>query len=549
VNQRGTPDDARSAPKGLLNRRQLLQGAGAAGLAATAGVALGRRVSAAPGGTAPAFLRGRNQASGELVVSLKNGIIAQDPTLTGSVSDIAVNFQNYETLIDQPSKPGEFVPVLAESWSNPDELTWEFKLRQGVKFHNDEPFNAEAVKVTIDRWTNPDVGAPMGPILYPTGVIAETVVVDEYTVQIKTAEPFGALLSSLLLTYMMPAKATTDAGNGPIPQNIGTGPFRMTEWIQADHLTMEAFDGYWGEPAKVAKLTYRHVPEDATRLAALRAGEIHILDEISADQADVLTGAGGFSTPTQQTVESLYPVFNCTMPPFDDVRVRQAFNYGIDMKSIIEAILGKGAIRQVAPVSPQVFAFNDALPPYDYDPDKAKSLLKDAGFGDGLKVTFVVPGDRYPKGRDLAQTIAASAAQIGVTIDIQVPEMNAAFSMIRDDRPHWNLFQWGISAVDADPDFPLRWFFHSRPDPAYAGTAATTYLNTDVDKLLDDGVKTLDPAKRAQFYKDAQATIWNEAACLWQHHVVDIYGVSDKVSGLVLRPDKRAVMKGVSLQG
>jgi peptide/nickel transport system substrate-binding protein len=512
-------------------------------------VALGRHASAASGGQAPAFLRGRNQASGEVVVSLKNGIIAQDPTLTGSVSDIAVNFQNYETLIDQPEKAGDFVPVLAESWSNPDPLTWEFKLRQGVKFHNDEPFNAESVKVTMDRWTNPDVGAPMGPILYPTGAIAETVVVDDYTVQIKTAEPFGAMLSSLLLTYIMPAKATTDAGSKPIPENIGTGPFRMTEWVQADHIYMEAFDGYWGEPAKVAKLTYRHVIEDATRLAALRAGELHICDEISADQAKVLTDDGGFTTPTQQTVESLYPVFNCTMPPFNDVRVRQAFNYGIDMKSIIEAILGQGAIRQVAPISPEVFAFNDGLPQYDYDPDKAKSLLKDAGVGDGLKVTFVVPGDRYPKGRDLAQTIAASAAQIGVTIDIQVPEMNAAFSMITDDRAHWNLFQWGISAVNADPDFPLRWFFHSHSEPEYGGTAATTYLNHDVDKLLDQGAATLDPAARAQYYKDAQALIWNEAACLWQHHVVDIYGVSNKVSGLVLRPDKRAVMKGVSIQG
>jgi peptide/nickel transport system substrate-binding protein len=549
VNQRGTPDDPCSAPKGSLNRRQLLHGAGAAGLAAAAGAALGPRASAAPGGKAPAFLRLGSQATGEVVVSLKNGIIAQDPTLTGSVSDIAVNFQNYETLIDQPNKPGEFVPVLAESWSNPDPLTWEFKLRQGVKFHNDEPFNAESVKVTMDRWTNPKVGAPMGPILFPTGVIAETVVVDDHTVQIKTAEPNGAMLSSLLLTYMMPAKATAAAGAGPIPQNIGTGPFRMTEWVQADHISMEAFDGYWGTPAKVAKLTYRQVTEDATRLAALRAGEIHILDEISADQAKVLAGDGTFSTPTQPTVESLYPVFNCTMPPFNDVRVRQALNYGIDMKSIVEALLGEGAIRQRAPISPQVFAFNDGLPQYDYDPAKAKSLLKDAGFGNGVEVTFVVPGNRYPKGNDLAQAIAASAAQIGVTIDIKVPEMNAAFSMITSDRPHWNLFQWGISAVDADPDFPLRWFFRSHSEPEFAGTAATTYLNHDVDKLLDQGVATLDPAKRAQFYKDAQALIWNEAACLWQHHVVDIYGVSNKVSGLVLRPDKRAVMKGVAISG
>jgi peptide/nickel transport system substrate-binding protein len=549
MNQRRSPDRSRSVLSGSLSRRDLLQRTGVAGAAVAAGVTLGRHASAAPGGKAPAFHRGRNQASGEVVVSLKNGIIAQDPTLTGSVSDIAVNFQNYETLIDQPVKAGDFVPVLAESWSNPDELTWEFKLRQGVKFHNDEPFNAEAVKVTMDRWVNPEVGAPMGPILYPTGVIAETVVVDEYTVQIKTAEPFGGLLSSLLLTYMMPAKATADAGTGPIPENIGTGPFRMTEWIKADHLTMEAFDGYWGEKAKIAKLTYRHVPEDATRLAALRAGEIHILDEISADQANVLADdAQKFSTPTQETVESLYPVFNCTTAPFNDVRVRQALNYGIDMKSITEAILGQGAIRQRAPISPQVFAFNDALPQYDYDPDKAKALLAEAGLADGFECTFVVPSDRYPKGRDLAQTIAASAAEIGVTINVEVPEMNVAFSMIRDDRANWQLFQWGISAVNADPDFPLRWFFRTRPEPEYAGTAATTYQNSEVDKLLDEGATTLDPAARAQYYKDAQALIWNEAACLWQHHVVDIYGVSNRISGLVLRPDKRAVMKGVSIQ-
>ncbi|MCC6945324.1 MAG: hypothetical protein IT335_12150, partial [Thermomicrobiales bacterium] len=409
----------------VVNRRQLIKATGGAG-AAAAGTTIAAKAANAGAGWGTPLLKSSNQASGEVVVSLRNGILRQDPTQTGSVSDIAVNYQHYETLVDKTS-PNEYVGVLAESWSNPDELTWEFKLRSGVKFHNGDPLTADDVVATLERWTNPDVGAPMGPILYPDDVIAEVIAVDDLTAQVKTSRPFGGLLASLLLTYIMPAGPTRAAGTDPIPENIGTGPFRMTDWVQADHLNLVAFDEYWGEPAKVESLVYRHVVEDATRLAALRAGEIHILDELSQDQKNVIDGESGFYTMTQQTVESLYPIFNVTIPPFDNETVRRAFNMGVDMQSIIDALLGEGASRQIAPVSPQVFAFNDGLTPYNYDPDQAKALLAEAGYPDGFEVLFIVPGDRYPAGRDLAQAIAASAQQIGVTVNVEIPEMNAAF--------------------------------------------------------------------------------------------------------------------------
>ena len=548
MNQRGTPDDARYASKGSLNRRQLLQGAGAVGLAATAGVVLGRQVSAAPG-KAPAFLRRGNQASGEVVVSLRNGIIVQDPTLTGSVSDIAVNFQHYETLVDQPTKAGDFVGVLAESWKNVDDLTWEFKLREGVKFHNGDPFVADDVVATFERWLNPKVAAPMGPILYPTGIIDKAVAIDDHTVQIKTTSPFGGLLSSLTLTYIMPAGPTRAAGDGPIPKNIGTGPFQMTEWVQADHINLVAFDGYWGQKAKIQSLVYKQLDEDATRMAALQAGEVHILDELSQDQMTLLAGNSGFSTPTQQTVESLYPILNVLMPPFDDVRIRQAFNYGIDMGSIVQSLIGAGGTRQIAPISPEVFAFNDQLSPYNYDLDKAKSLLKDAGYSGGAELTYIVPGARYPAGQDIAQAVAASAQAIGFNVNVQVPEVNAAFSMTGNARDKWNIFQWGISAVTADPDFPLRWFFHSRSNDPYNGTSAVTWRDDQVDQLLDQGSATLDADQRATLYKQAQSIIWDQAPCLWQHHVVDIYGVNSKVQGLTLRYDKRPRLADISISG
>jgi peptide/nickel transport system substrate-binding protein len=548
VNGRRTFQQSNPATSGALSRRDLIKATGGAGAAVAATGLAHAATSAAPGWGTPLRILS-NQPTGEVVVSLKNGIIRQDPTQTGSVSDIAVNFQHYETLVDQPGTPGEFVGVLAESWSNPDELTWEFTLRQGVTFHNGEPFNADCVVATFERWLNPDVGAPMGPILYPEGIIAEAVAIDDYTAQIKTTQPFGGLLSSLLLTYMMPAEATRAAGTDPIPENIGTGPFRMTEWVQADHINLEAFEDYWGEPAKIQSLVYRHVIEDATRLAALRAGEIHILDEMSQDQKSVIDGESGFYTLTQQTVESLYPVFNSLIPPFDDVRVRRAFNFGVDMGGIVEALIGPGASRQVAPISPQVFAFNDGLAPYTYDPDQARALLEEAGYGDGLEVLFIVPGDRYPAGADIAQAIAASAAQIGVTVNVEVPEMNAGFAMVGEERDRWNIFQWGISAVTADPDFPLRWFFHSREGEPYNGTSAVTWWSPEVDQLLDDGAATLDPEARADLYKQAQAIIWDEAACLWQHHVVDIYGVNERVQGLTLRADKRPKLSEITISG
>ncbi|MGE3797051.1 MAG: ABC transporter substrate-binding protein [Thermomicrobiales bacterium] len=533
--------------KTAVNRRDLIKATGGAGVA-VAGASIASRGASAGSGWGTPLLNSSLQASGEVIASLRNGIIRQDPTQTGSVSDIAVNYQHYETLVDKVSS-SEYVGVLAESWSNPDELTWEFKLRSGVKFHNGDSLTADDVVATLERWTNPDVGAPMGPILYPDDVIAEVIAVDDLTAQIKTTRPFGGLLASLLLTYIMPAGPTRAAGTDPIPENIGTGPFRMTEWVQADHINLVAFDEYWGEPAKIESLVYRHIVEDATRLAALRAGELHILDELSQDQKNVMDGESGFYTLTQQTVESLYPVFNVTIPPFDNELVRRAFNFGIDMQSIIDALLGEGSARQIAPVSPEVFAFNDGLAPYTYDPDQAKALLEEAGYADGFECLFVVPGDRYPAGRDLAQAIAASAQQIGVTVNVEVPEMNAAFAMTAAERDRWHLFQWGISAVNGDPDFPLRWFFHSRDDDTYQGTSAVSWTSPEVDQLLDEGSATIDQEARGELYKEAQALIWDAAPCLWQHHVVDIYGVNEAVQGLTLKPDKRPRMADITISG
>lgn len=522
-----------------VTRRDFLRLSAALAGAAAVPVGLRQSAGAAPGHRGmPAFIR-RQAGTGEVVVSIKEGINVQDPTLTGAMSDIAVNSQSYETLVDYQN--GQFVPVLAESWSAPDQTTWEFKLRQGVQFHNGEPFNAESVKVTLERWVNPEVAAPMGPILYPAGTVERVDVVDDYTVRVVSAQPFAAMLASLQLTYMMPAQATAAAGTNPIPENIGTGPYRVTEWIKADHITMVPFENYWGEKTAIAKLTYRHVTEDATRMAALRAGEIDILSDITADQAKQLAGDAQFELMTQVTVESLYPVFNVTTPPFNDVKVRQALLYGIDRQAIVETLLGEGAIAQRAPISPEVFAFNDALTPYAYDPDKAMALLKEAG-AEGFQATLMVPGDRYPKGRDLAQTIAASADALGVTINVEVPEASVAWES-NDDLTKWQMFQWGISAVNADPDFPLRWFF-------YKGTkdnSATSYSSPEIDRLLDEGLATMDPVQRAAKYKEVQAMLWNDAAVFWQHHVVDIYAVNKRVAGLQLRPDKRASMRGLSV--
>ncbi|MCC6945950.1 MAG: hypothetical protein IT335_15325, partial [Thermomicrobiales bacterium] len=160
---------------------------------------------------------------------------------------------------------------------------------------------------------------------------------------------------------------------------------------------------------------------------------------------------------------------------------------------------------------------------------------------------FIVPGDRYPAGRDLAQAIAASAQQIGVTVNVEIPEMNAAFGMTVEERDRWNLFQWGISAVNGDPDFPLRWFFRSREGDPYNGTSAVSWRSDEVDQLLDDGSATIEPEARCDLYKEAQALIWDAAPCLWQHHVVDIYGVNERVQGLTLKPDKRPRMADITI--
>ena len=504
-------------------------------------------VSSASGKASPAVpaqVSGQ-KPTGQVVFSQRNGTQVLDPSLTGSVSDIARNRQSYDTLVDS-IKPGAFEPALALSWSNPDPTTWEFKLRQGVKFHNGEPFNADAVKVTLERWVDPAVNAPMGTRLFPKGTIAEVQIVDDYTVRVKSEKPAAGLLSSLLIAPIMPAEATRKAGTGPIPEAIGTGPYRVTEFVKGDHVNMVAFEECWAGPPKIAALNFKDLNEDATRMAALLAGEVDIIDEISGDQAKQLKGKGGFDVPSQLTVESLYPIFNCTRSPFDNVKARQALNYGIDMQSIVTSLLQDAAIPQRAPVSPEAFPFNDKLQPYTYDIDKAKALLKEAGVANGLEIDYLVPGDRYAKGRDIAETVAASAADIGIKINVHVPDMTTGFATIAD-LSKWHMFQWGISDMTGDADLVLRWFFYSQPNPKNSSPSATTYHDPEIDKLLDQGITTLDRDKRAQIYNQVEQMLWTAAPALWQSHTVNLFGVNKRISGFKPNYDMRDDLRQIAI--
>lgn len=473
----------------------------------------------------------------EIVIAQYADVVSLDPHDTNDNASYGPEKLMFEGLIGFDEKM-EMQAMLAERWeASDDATTFTFYLRQGIKFHDGAPFNAEAVKYNFDRVTNPDNKLKRYGLYR---IIAQTEVIDEYTVKFTTAEPFGAMIA----TFAHPAggivspqaakqgEQVLEFGKAP----VGTGPYKFVEWVPGDHLTVEKFADYWNpeQAGKVDRFVIKPVPEAGTRISMLQAGDAQFINQVPYPQVELLKGSADASIVENEAIYTYWVAMNTQKEPFTDKRVRQAFNYAIDKQAIIDSVLAGYGQQIDSPLAPRVWGYK-SVKTYEYDPEKAKALLAEAGVPN-IKTTLWASD--ATDSRQVAVAIQGQLAEIGV--EVEVLNMEAAtlsaerFKPMEENQSMLNFAGWSPSTGDAD--WGLRPLLASESIPPASFNLAF-WNNPDFDAQIKAGLATADEAVRQEAYAKAQEIAMEEAPWIFLWRTTVLGGISNKVADMWIQPD------------
>ena len=450
--------------------------------------------------------------------------------------------QIFDRLVDY-AEDGSVIPMLAESFEAKEDTLWEFKLKQGVKFHDGTDFNAEAVKVNIERILSEELASPKAFILE---MIEEVIIVDDYTVQMRTAYPFGALPSHLAHnagSIIAPSAIEEEKSGGKkVDENpIGTGPFKFEAWERGTKIDLVKNEDYWGEPTELAGLSFVVVPEQSTRNAMIETGDAHVI-QVGASDVELVEGLENVDLVKVNGTRMDYVGFNVQKDQFKDVKVRQAISMAIKKDSIVDNVLMGQGVPAVGPLAPTVVGNSQDLKPLGYDVEKAKALLAEAGFPEGFTTTLWV-NDGNKERADIAEYIQADLAEIGITVEIEIVEWGAFLE--KTAAGEHEMFLLGWTTVTADADYGLYALFHSSQfgDPGNR----SFYKNEKVDELLDKGRQSTDPDERNAAYKEVSEILVEELPMVYLQHPNFVFGQND-VKGLFVNFNGTPFFKDVTFK-
>ncbi|MCA1321406.1 glutathione ABC transporter substrate-binding protein [Bacillus tianshenii] len=481
---------------------------------------------------------------GELVFVISQDAPTLDPHGMNDTATTNATTQLFDRLTEYDAD-GSVVPALAESFEAVDDTTWEFKLKEGVKFHDGTDFNADAVKMTIERIIDPEFASPRAVVL---NMIKEVVVVDDYTVQFKTEKPFAPLPAHLAHnagSIIAPSAIEEEnSGGKTVSENpVGTGPFKFVSWSTGSEMIFEKNADYWGEKkAAVDTLKFVVVPEQATRMAMLETGDAHVA-QVGASDVERAKGMADVTITSEKSTRMDYLGFNMQKAPYDNLKVRQAISMAINKSDVVDGILDGQGVAAVGPLAPTVVGNYQDLKPLEYDVEAAKKLMAEAGFADGFETTlFVNEGNK--ERADIALLVQDQLADIGITVNIETIEWGAFLE--KTAAGEHELFILGWTTVTADADYGLYALFHSSAFGAPGNRSF--YKNERVDELLDLGRSETDQAKRDEAYKEISEILVEEAPMVYLQHPDFIYGTNGVASGLFVNFSGTPFFKDVRLK-
>jgi len=456
----------------------------------------------------------------EVRIPRSDSVVTLDPAKCYVVPSIECMTPVYERLINYNDNGTGFEPVLAKSWEiSPDGMTVTFYLRENVKFHDGTPFNATAVKFTFER-----ILALQGGPAWMYSAIDKIEVVDTYTVKFVLKYPdvtfihaMAAVWGPLIVSpsYVLSHATEEDpwAEEWMNEHMCGTGPYMVDEWVKGQYITFVRFPDYWRgwEGKHVDKIYMPIIREWATRRMMLEAGDLDMIFpyDVNIDDIDVLKENPDIVVEEHKpTLEVVYMVLNVQYGPCADIRVRKALNYLLDYDAVIEAY-GGYAVQMQGPLPRKCPGHDDELFMYHYDPEEARRLLEEAGYSDGLEVTLAYLSD-VEEERKIAEIFQTSASAGGVTVNLlglTWPALNELIGAPPEQRPDIALYIWPPDYVD-----PLCMLV---PQYKTGEWFAYGYSNPQLDNILEQIPKTVDPNERLELYKEAQRIIVEDVPRIW----------------------------------
>jgi peptide/nickel transport system substrate-binding protein len=457
------------------------------------------------------------------VVALVSHAPTLDPHMHFERVGVLVNINMFDSLVHKNVKL-EYEPSLATSWKALNDTTWEFKLRKGVKFHNGEAMTAEDVKYSFDRVLDPTKKSPQyGNIR----AVKEVRIVSPDTIHVITDKPFPLFLERMLFFSIVPKKHLEKVGDQAFGDSaaVGTGPWKLVEWKKGQHIRLEAFNDYWRGKPPFKYLVVRAIPEVATQMAELKTGGVDIIRNVSADLVPDLKSHPQTYVSSAPTLRTHYANLDMRVEPFNKKLVRQAANYAIDRDAIVQKMMA--GLGRVVPtvVHPAAFGYDPSISAYPFDPKKAKELLAQAGYPNGVDVTIHSASVEW---RPVFEAIAQMLTEVGIRTTAKM----------WDPGPAWNKFfqgdgkathgyhgTWGYYSV-FDADAILHPLYHTEP----GGWVGKHYIRVEgLDQLIDQGRSTLDQNARKRTYTQIQKLLKEEAPSIFLFHQYDTLGINKRV--------------------
>lgn len=488
----------------------------------------------------------------DLVIAIEGSVSTLDPHNASDTNGISATRAMYETLIAFDENQ-EMVGLLAEDWEiSEDGLTYTFNLRSGVKFHDGTDFNAEAVKANFERLFNADNKLRFRRTYFVTAAdgtetprVASIEAKDDTTVVFTLTTPYSLFLNKLTHMAMISPEAINTYGNDIMYNPCGTGPYKYSKWVEGDYTAMVTNENYWGEKPKVDSVTIKEVPEAGTRVAMLQTGEADVIYPLPSDQLSVVEGSKDSTVKTTTSNIMRYATLNANVKELSDVRVRQAMNYAIDKNAFLQVMYSGYGTIATSPI-PEVIMYYAEQEPYTYDLDKAKALMKEAGYENGFKLT--IWGDNSTQEIKGMTFIQQQLAQIGIEVEV-VPMEPATVSekiYVPAEEAEVNMWYVNWSASDFSADSSMRALLHSSMMPPVS--ANTAYHNdARFDELLDNALALTHEDELAEMYKEAQTIAWENAPWIFLGSDQIIYAAKDYLKGVYIAPDGKIVFNSAEI--
>lgn len=484
----------------------------------------------------------------DLRVALKTEPSSMDPHFHVFSPNIMIGMYTFDKLVNFDEKMN-LVPGLATSWIAIDDRTWEIKLRPGVKFHDGTPLSGEDVKFTIAR----AVSIPNSPSSYERFLkpITEVEVVDPTTVRLKTAAPFP-LIPRYLATFAIVSKKhaenlqTADYNTGKAM--MGTGPFKFVEWVKGDRIVFTRNDAYWGAKAPWDKVTLRPMGSDAVRVAALLAGDVDVVEQVPTTDIANLKSNAKVSLVQGPSSMMIYLAMDSNRDaspfvtdkqgrpldknPLKDARVRRAISKAINREVIVDRVMEKNGFPAGQIQLDGTFAASPKLKPEAFDPDGARKLLAEAGWGDGFGLTLHASKNHYVNDDKVAETIAQMLVRVGIATKVETMPSASLFS--RGTKLEFSFLMAGWGSNTGEPSEVLAGLLHTNdPDKGLGGANRGRFSNKELDTALQQALVTVDKTRHEQLLMRATEVARENDGVIFVHFQTNTWGLR---KGLTLTP-------------